>query len=315
MLMVSCSKSFLNVPTTTPTPANDPTVAVDLVNGVYSSLIYIDPGGGWNYDTHGISFVSATDIMSDDADKGSFSGDQPGINDLDNLAQTSANSFVAALWSGYYVGIGRVNNALAALASSPMDSNSKKILTAEVRFIRGYYYFNLVRFFGGVPIVITVPDGPKAADADTSLVTRESVVNVYYKEIIPDMQYAVSTLGLKTQSVLGRINKGIAESMLAKVYLYLQNWHLADSLSQDVINSGQYNLVPDYQPFGGRKGITALNQFSKLKLVNLQPLMLVSHYILNLWDREIMVAIGVIPRSPIRQATEDGDSVPQQQIL
>ena len=72
LLMVSCSKSFLNVPTTTPTPANDPTVAMDLVNGVYSSLIYIDPGGGWNYDTHGISFVSATDIMSDDADKGSF---------------------------------------------------------------------------------------------------------------------------------------------------------------------------------------------------------------------------------------------------
>ena len=91
--------------------------------------------------------------------------------------QTSANSFVAALWSGYYVGIGRVNNALAALASSPMDSNSKKILVAEVRFIRGYYYFNLVRFFGGVPIVTTVPDGPKAADADTSLITRESVVN------------------------------------------------------------------------------------------------------------------------------------------
>jgi starch-binding outer membrane protein, SusD/RagB family len=254
MLMVSCSKSFLNVPTTTPTPANDPTVALDLVNGVYSSLIYIDPGGGWNYDTHGISFVSATDIMSDDADKGSFSGDQPGINDLDNLAQTSANSFVAALWSGYYVGIGRVNNALAALASSPMDSNSKKTLTAEVRFIRGYYYFNLVRFFGGVPIVTAVPDGPKAADADTSLITRESVVNVYYKEIIPDMQYAVTTLGLKTQSVLGRINKGIAESMLAKVYLYLQNWHLADSLSQDVINSGQYSLVPDYSTIWRQEG-------------------------------------------------------------
>ena len=265
LLMVSCSKSFLNVPTTTPTPANDPTVAMDLVNGVYSSLIYIDPGGGWNYDTHGISFVSATDIMSDDADKGSFSGDQPGINDLDNLAQTSANAFVAALWSGYYVGIGRVNNALAALASSPMDSNSKKILVAEVRFIRGYYYFNLVRFFGGVPIVTTVPDGPKAADADTSLITRESVVNVYYKEIIPDMQYAVSTLGLKTQSVLGRINKGIAESMLAKVYLYLQNWKLADSLSLDVINSGQYNLVPDYSTIWRQEGDNSIESIFEIE--------------------------------------------------
>jgi starch-binding outer membrane protein, SusD/RagB family len=253
-LMVSCKKSFLEVPTTTPTPSNDPTVAMDLVTSVYSSLIYIDPGGGWSYDIHGISFVAATDIISDDADKGSFAGDQPGINDLDNLAQTSGNAFVAALWNGYYAGIGRANNALVSLATAPMDSLTRKTLTAEVRFIRGYYYFNLVRFFGGVPIVTTVPSGPKAADADTSLVTRASVANVYNNVIIPDIQYAMNNLGLKSQSVLGRINKGIAESMLAKVYLYLQNWQLSDSLSQDVINSGQYSLVPDYSTIWKEEG-------------------------------------------------------------
>src|ERR1700761_3824839 len=122
LLLGSCQKSFLNVQTTTPQPSNDPNVAQDLVTGAYSSLIYIDPGGGWNYDTHGISFVAATNIMSDDADKGSIPSDQPGINDLDNFTENSGNAFVAALWNGYYAGIARTNNALGALATAALDS-------------------------------------------------------------------------------------------------------------------------------------------------------------------------------------------------
>jgi hypothetical protein len=248
LFFLSCQKNFLNVQTTTPTPSNDPSVATDLVTGAYSSLVFIDPGGGWSYDTHGISFVAATNIMSDDADKGSFSSDQPGINDLDNFTETSGNSFVAALWNGYYAGIARTNNALNALAVAALDSATARRLYGEMRFIRGYYYFNLVRFFGGVPIVLYVPSGPKAANTDPSLVTRASVSDVYNKVIIPDLQYALNNLPLKSQAVTGRITKGAAEAMLAKVYMTQQpsNWAMVDSLTQDVINSGQYSLVPDY---------------------------------------------------------------------
>jgi len=254
LLSVACQKNFLNVQTTTPTPSNDPTVAMDLVSGVYSSLIYVDPRGGWNYDTHGISFVAATDIMSDDADKGSYLADQPGVLDLDNFTETAGNSFVAALWNGYYVGIGRVNNALAALAVAKLDTATANRLIAEVRFIRGYYYFNLVRFFGGVPIVITVPNGPKAANSNASYVTRASVTEVYNNVIIPDMQFAMNELPPKAGTSTGRINRGIAEGMLAKVYLYLQNWQMAFSLTQDIINSGQYSLVPDYSTIWRQAG-------------------------------------------------------------
>src|SRR5580698_7608854 len=143
LFMGSCQKKFLDVQTTTPTPSNDPSVANDLVTGAYSSLIFIDPGGGWNYDTHGISFIAATNIMSDDADKGSTPSDQPGINDLDNFTENSGNAFVAALWNGYYAGIARCNNALSALSVAALDSATVKRLSGEMRFIRGYYYFNL----------------------------------------------------------------------------------------------------------------------------------------------------------------------------
>jgi len=256
MVLTSCQKSFLNVQTTTPQPTNDPNVAQDLVTGAYSSLIYIDPGGGWNYDTHGISFVAATNIMSDDADKGSIPSDQPGINDLDNFTETSGNAFVAALWNGYYAGIARTNNAINALATAAFDSTTVRTLRGEMRFIRGYYYFNLVRFFGGVPIVLYVPNGPQAANSDPTLVTRASVADVYNKVIFPDLEYAMANLPLKSAATPGRITKGAAETLLAKVYMYQQpaNWKMVDSLCQDVINSGQYSLVADYSSIWKQAG-------------------------------------------------------------
>ena len=254
LFFYSCSKSFTTVPTTTPIPSDDPTAAQDYVTATYSSLLYIDYGGGWSYDTHGVSFIAATNIMSDDADKGSYAADQPGIADLDNFTTTSGNAFAAALWNGYYVGIARANNALNALAVAPLDSATARTLRAEVLFIRGYYYFNLVRFFGGVPIVTYVPNGPKAAVSDVTLVTRASVADVYNKVIIPDLNYAVSNLPLKSQQVVGRITQGAAQTLLAKVYMYLAStnnnntayWQQVSTLTNAVINSGQYSLVSDY---------------------------------------------------------------------
>ena len=254
LLFCSCSKSFLSVPTTTPTPTNDANATQDYVTSAYSSLIYIDPGGGWNYDTHGVSFIAATNIMSDDADKGSFASDQPGIADLDNFTENSGNAFAAALWSGYYAGIARTNNALNALAVAALDSTTAKTLRGEVLFIRGYYYFNLVRFFGGVPIVTYVPNGPRAAVSDTTLVTRASVADVYNKVIIPDLQYGVANLPLKGQTPVGRITKGAAETLLAKVNMYLKNWQTVADLTKDVMNSGLYSLVPDYSTIWKQAG-------------------------------------------------------------
>jgi starch-binding outer membrane protein, SusD/RagB family len=246
LFLGSCSKSFLDVPTTTPLPENDPNAAQDYVTATYSSLIYIDDGGGWSYDTHGVAFIAATNIMSDDADKGSTADDQPAIRDMDNFTITSANSMAEALWSGYYAGIARCNNAINALAIAAMDSATARRLRGEVLFIRGYYYFNLVRFFGGVPIVTYVPNGPRAAVSDTTLETRASASDIYNLVIIPDLQYAIDNCPLKGQTPTGRITKGAAQTLMAKVYMYLKQWDKVKSLTDEVIASGLYSLVPDY---------------------------------------------------------------------
>jgi hypothetical protein len=247
LAVTSCKKAFLNVPIQGQgTPSTDPQVALDEVTGAYNALITPDPTQSefGSYDIHGIYFISVTNIMSDDADKGSYPGDQPLAQDIDNFTITSDNTYVAALWRGYYAGISRTNVAIEGLSQAALPAATITTQTAEMRFVRAYLYFNMVRMFGGVPLVLTVPTGPQ--NQDSLFYTRTSAANIYNQAILPDLQFAVANLPLKSATTVGRATKGAAETLLAKVDLYLKNWQEADSLTSDVIASGQYQLMPDY---------------------------------------------------------------------
>ncbi|MGB4960963.1 MAG: RagB/SusD family nutrient uptake outer membrane protein, partial [Saprospiraceae bacterium] len=172
IIMVGCNGDFLDVPVQgAGTAATDPALAENLVTGVYNSLISGDAFGSG--DTHGIAFISSTNIMSDDADKGSSPNDQAGIiGELDNFTHTPTNIFVNSLWSGHYNSIAKCNQALKALETAQVAEEVKKRWIGEVRFIRGYYYFNLVRYFGGVPAVLRVPESADDANKDDKFQTR-----------------------------------------------------------------------------------------------------------------------------------------------
>src|SRR6476659_1577800 len=128
VLTISCSDSFLDVKlqggvTTT----TDPNLATKLVTGVYHSLLQGDSWG--NGDVHGFAFVSVTNIISDDADKGSTPSDQAvPVGDIDNFTITSTNKFAETLWSGHYNGIGAANQALAALDEASISAADKSRL-------------------------------------------------------------------------------------------------------------------------------------------------------------------------------------------
>ncbi len=242
----ACNSSFLEVPLQgKPTADTDPDFAQNLVVGVYNSLM-LGEAFGAEGDIHGIAFASATSVISDDADKGSTAVDQAStVGVIDEFTVTPTNSFVQALWSGYYNGIAKVNQSLVAIANSNLDEATKNRLTAEVRFIRGYYYFNLVRWFGGVPKILRVPKDAGDANTDPAFQTRASVEEIY-QVIIDDLQIGTANLPLRSQTQAGRISKGTAQALLAKVYLYRKEWQKAYDLSKEVMNSGQYDLVPDY---------------------------------------------------------------------
>ena len=220
IFMVSCSESFLDIPIQGgATTASDPDLAQKLVTGAYHSLLQGDSWGSG--DVHGFAFVSVTNIASDDADKGSTPDDQRvPVGDIDDFTLTSTNKFAETLWSGHYNAIGAINQALLALNTANIDVQTKNRLTAEVRFLRGYLYFNLVRIFGDVPLILRVPKDQDDANSDPEFQTRKDK-NIVYDTIIVDLQFAADHLPLKSAYPMGHANKGAAESMLAKVYMYL----------------------------------------------------------------------------------------------
>jgi tetratricopeptide (TPR) repeat protein len=258
-IIASCKKSFLEVnpqgQLTEIQALTDPTSADKLVGGVYNTLYF----GGFDITTVGFLWVMANDVASDDADKGSTPSDFGPAGEIDNFTHTPNNFIFDNIWRGHYAAIARANRAIDILEKGSYEATTKNRLLGEVRFLRGLYYFNLVRFFGGVPKVIRTPD-PSEGNSDEfqTRATREQI----YEVVIEDLQFATDNLPLKGEgaSQVGRATKGAAQSYLAKVYLYQKNWQKAFELSQAVINSNRYSLVPDYnlifreKPAGGAGG-------------------------------------------------------------
>lgn len=246
-VFTACKKSFLDVAPqgtiTEDAAAKDPNIARKLVTGVYNELYQ----GGFDANVHGILYSFATDVASDDADKGSTPSDQsPQGRAFDefNSDLNSNNFYVDRLWAGYYNGVGAANHALASLEKSTFDDATKRQFIGEVRFLRGYFYFNLVRLFGGVPLVLRVAQN--LDDYNSDVFTVRASKDSVYAAIVADLQYAAENLPLKGMTEVGRATKGAAQSLLAKVYLYQKNYQKAYDLSSEVIASGKYDLMPDY---------------------------------------------------------------------
>lgn len=204
------------------------------------------------------------DIMSDDAVKGGGSlNDMADAYDLENWRTQIDNSLVRSFWKANYLGVSRCNLALEYIPKMANDSTLtpklQKRLIGEVHFLRAYFYFRLVRAFGGVPLVDHVITGDNEWN-----IPRASAAEIY-AFILSDLEYAAANLWLKSEyepEDLGRATKGAAQAMLQKVNLYLASdgnvanraagksaldyYTAAIAWGDSVINSGEYSLCPAY---------------------------------------------------------------------
>lgn len=269
-IVTSCSDSFLDIPVQGGvTTESDPKLAAKLVTGVYNSLMQGDSWG--NGDIHGFAFISVTNIMSDDADKGSTASDQlVPVGDIDDFNLTPTNKFCETLWSGHYNGIAAANQALNALTTAAIDPEDRNRLEGEVRFLRAYFYFNLVRMFGRVPLVLRVARDAEDANTDPIFATRAPVEDIY-ESITADLQFAIDNLPLKSAAQVGHATKGAAQALLAKVSMYQGKWEDVFALTEQVIASAQYSLVPDYATIwrqGGDNSVESLFEIQTGKFNN-----------------------------------------------
>ncbi len=208
--------------------------AVQATNATYNMLR--------EWQVHVFSWIGLTDIVSDDATKGSTPGDASFLGDLDNLTFDPGNLAFADPWAGYYKGIYRANVAIQNIPNVSMDATLKARLIGENKFLRAYYYFFLVRAFGGVPLV-TQPLTP------AEFIQPRATSAEVYALIVQDLQDASAALPKRSQYApedLGRATKGAAQSMLAEAYLYLKDYPHALAYADSVIASAEYGLYTDY---------------------------------------------------------------------
>jgi hypothetical protein len=218
-----------------------PDHAVQATNATYTML------RDWR--VHVFSWIGLTDIVSDDATKGSTPGDVGFLLELDNLQlDNTVNTAYLDPWNGYYHAIYRANVAIANIPNVPMDTTLKARLIGENKFLRAYFYFFLVRAYGGVPLI----DHPLRPD---EYIQPRATATAVYDLIVQDLQDALAALPLTYPATdIGRATRGAAKGLLAQVYLYRKDYANALLYAQQVIDSGGYTLYPDYNTLFTRSG-------------------------------------------------------------
>lgn len=215
----------------------------------------------WYYHSGGYPIL---DIMSDDAHKGSNPNDQlPTLGPYDSFGHTPQQDGLDRWWSTLYQGVKRCNVVLDFVPKIQMDPALRDRYVAEASFVRALLYFDMVRAWGGMQIVISTNP-----PADLSRATADEV----YALIIADLEFAISNLPEKNEysaSDLGRATKSAAKAMLGKVYLFRKEYTKAEPLFLEIINSGYYGLEPrfiDANSVDGNNGIESVFEIGAMEL-------------------------------------------------
>ena len=164
--------------------------------------------------------------------------DTEGLHQIEGMTHNAVNNELRSIFRWNYSGIARVNYMMEF--QDKIDFPGKNGILGQARFLRAYYYFELTKYFGDVPLVI---DQRLGADQVTKL--DRSPRSLVYAQIESDLRFASSTLPWSNPEK-GRVDKGAALALLGKVQLY-QGKHAEAVISLDsVINFGGYALVADY---------------------------------------------------------------------
>ncbi|MFD2570490.1 RagB/SusD family nutrient uptake outer membrane protein [Spirosoma soli] len=202
------------------------------LNGAYGALQFNGQ--------YGQLYVVA-EIPSDDTTP-VLSGSVTDQDEFDKFYVRTTNPFTLARWSDGYRGIYRTNSVIERIVGVTMDETLKKRVVGEAKFLRALMYFNLVRVFGDVPLVLTEITDPLQGYE----YGRAPVADVY-AQINKDLSDAESALPVTyTGSDVGRATSGAAKSLLGKVYLTQKRYADASAKLKEVIDRGTYSLLPNY---------------------------------------------------------------------
>jgi hypothetical protein len=230
-LIIASCKKYLSV---------DPPYAQDAEN-YFQTPDDFDRALTGAYDMLQGSFMSLWigEIASDNSIAGGESvNDSQGLHQIDNMTHGGVNNELRNIMRWNYTGITRVNYIMEN--KDNIDFPEKQHVLAEARFLRAYYYFELVKFFGDVPLIIDKRLGIEEAQQ----LPRAPKAEVY-AQIEEDLTFAIGILS-PVAAQKGRATKGAAQALLGKAYLYQNKFSEAATILDEVRNSGLYSLIPNY---------------------------------------------------------------------
>lgn len=193
------------------------------------------------YDLMQTSYLSLWigEIASDNSIAGGESvTDSEGLHQIDTMTHGGVNNELRNIWRWNYTGVTRTNFILEN--KDNIEFAGKNEILAQAAFLRAYYYFELVKFFGDVPLVVD-----KRLSIEEVLSIPRTPKAEVYAQIEKDLTFASNNLGW-SNPVKGRITKGAALALLGKVYLYQNKFSEAAASLDNVINENQYGLFEDF---------------------------------------------------------------------
>ena len=233
-----CKKDFLeqNLNGNTIQSATYYNSVSEVENATTSQYAFIDYNDWWQ--TQWWRSVSG-EAASDNAWIG-VNGGQGTAVQAAHYTLNAENDRVEAHWIMVYKSIFGFNATIEGIKKSTIDESVKKRSIAELKFLRAFQYWDLVRNWGAVPLITST------LSPSENTYTRASVEEIY-KFIKQDLTDAITILPLKSAYSTTnkfRISKGAAQSLLAKINLYTEDWTGAANLADQVISSGEYSLEP-----------------------------------------------------------------------
>jgi len=177
---------------------------------------------------------------------GESATDVVGFQQIDDMTHTPVNANLRDIWNWMFAGVKRTNYFLEFQNNIEFDGRVQMV--AEVRFLRAYFHFELVKWFGGIPVKdyanALEGGGKRFSPGDETSIPRYSVEEVYAL-IESDLIFAANNLDYTAPQV-GRVTKGAAQALLGKAYLYQDKFSDAATVLGNLIDNGPYQLVDDY---------------------------------------------------------------------
>ena len=191
---------------------------------------------------YGANFIYLMEIRSDNTYTESITNSGGIYGDIDLFRETPYNNVLETTWIGCYDGIKRCNIVLDHIADVPMSDNTRNKYKGEMLFLRALTYFNMVRLWGDVPLVMHYYEDPFKA-----FELGRTPLNEVYDQIKSDLVEAAELLPEKVDPTrLGAASSGSAKALLGKVYLTLKDYNNAMLVLKEVIDGNQYAFISDY---------------------------------------------------------------------